>query len=105
MIIHNLSFHAEPGKTIAIVGPTGAGKTTIINLLMRFYDITSGKILVDNQEIMNITRDSLRSSYTMVLQDTWLFMVLFMKILFMEQKMPQWRKLLRLQRLQNSFFY
>ena len=73
MIIHNLSFHAEPGKTIAIVGPTGAGKTTIINLLMRFYDITSGKILVDNQEIMNITRDSLRSSYTMVLQDTWLF--------------------------------
>lgn len=101
MIIHNLSFHAEPGKTIAIVGPTGAGKTTIINLLMRFYDITSGKILVDNQEIMNITRDSLRSSYTMVLQDTWLFMVLFMKILFMEQKMPQWRKLLRLQRLQK----
>lgn len=73
MIIHNLSFHVEPGKTIAIVGPTGAGKTTIINLLMRFYDITSGKILVDNQEIMNITRDSLRSSYTMVLQDTWLF--------------------------------
>ena len=73
IIIHNLSFHAKPGKTIAIVGPTGAGKTTIINLLMRFYDINSGKILVDNQEIVNITRNSLRSSYTMVLQDTWLF--------------------------------
>lgn len=73
IIIHNLSFHAKPGKTIAIVGPTGVGKTTIINLLMRFYDINSGKILVDNQEIVNITRNSLRSSYTMVLQDTWLF--------------------------------
>lgn len=73
IIIHNLSFHAKPGKTIAIVGLTGAGKTTIINLLMRFYDINSGKILVDNQEIVNITRNSLRSSYTMVLQDTWLF--------------------------------
>ena len=73
IIIHNLSFHAKPGKTIAIVGPTGAGKTTIINLLMRFYDNNSGKILVDNQEIVNITRNSLRSSYTMVLRDTWLF--------------------------------
>ena len=73
MIIHNLSFHAKPGKTIAIVGPTGAGKTTIINLLMRFYDINSGQILVDNQEISSIIRDSLRASYTMVLQDTWLF--------------------------------
>lgn len=72
-IIKGLSFHAKPGQTIAIVGPTGAGKTTIINLLMRFYDVDSGKILIDGTEIHNITRESLRKSYTMVLQDTWLF--------------------------------
>lgn len=64
---------AEPGRTIAIVGPTGAGKTTIINLLMRFYDATSGSIYVDGCEIGEIKRDSLRRAYTMVLQDTWLF--------------------------------
>ena len=62
----------EPGKRIAIVGPTGCGKTTIINLLMRFYDVNSGKIAVDGQDIRDITRKSLRSSYGMVLQETWL---------------------------------
>ena len=72
-IIHNLSLHAKPGQTVAIVGPTGAGKTTIINLLMRFYDIDGGEINVDGSEIREVTRDSLRRSYTMVLQDTWLF--------------------------------
>lgn len=72
-IIHNLSLHAKPGQTIAIVGPTGAGKTTVINLLMRFYDINDGNIYVDGNDIRDMTRDSLRSSYTMVLQDTWLF--------------------------------
>ena len=72
-ILKNLSFHAEPGKLIAIVGTTGAGKTTIINLLMRFYDINSGSITVDNDNILDVTRDSLRKSYAMVLQDTWLF--------------------------------
>ncbi len=72
-IIHDLSFHAKPGSTIAIVGPTGAGKTTIINLLMRFYDVNSGSIFVDGKEMPNITRNSLRRAYTMVLQDTWLF--------------------------------
>ena len=72
-IIHNLSLHAKPGQTVAIVGPTGAGKTTIINLLMRFYDPNSGEIRVDGSEIREVTRDSLRKSYTMVLQDTWLF--------------------------------
>ena len=72
-ILHNVTVHAQPGKTIAIVGPTGAGKTTIINLLMRFYDVNEGAIYVDGEEIRQVTRDSLRGSYTMVLQDTWLF--------------------------------
>ena len=72
-ILHGLSLVAEPGKTVAIVGPTGAGKTTVINLLMRFYDADSGRITVDKNEIKNIKRDSLRAAYTMVLQDTWLF--------------------------------
>lgn len=72
-VLKNLNFHAKPGKMIAIVGTTGAGKTTIINLLMRFYDIDGGKITVDGNDIMGLTRDSLRKSYAMVLQDTWLF--------------------------------
>ncbi len=72
-ILHDLSFHARPGSLIAIVGPTGAGKTTIINLLMRFYDVSGGKVSVDGHEITNVTRESLRKAYTMVLQDTWLF--------------------------------
>lgn len=72
-IIHDLSLCAEQGKTVAIVGPTGAGKTTLINLLMRFYDIMSGEITLDENNLHMITRDSLRSSYAMVLQDTWLF--------------------------------
>lgn len=72
-ILKLLSVRANPGQTIAIVGPTGAGKTTIINLLMRFYDVNSGRILVDGHEIREVQRDSLRRAYTMVLQDTWLF--------------------------------
>ena len=72
-IITDLSFHAKPGSLTAIVGPTGAGKTTIINLLMRFYDVDSGMILVDGKDIRTLTRDSLRRAYSMVLQDTWLF--------------------------------
>lgn len=72
-ILHNLSFHAKPGSIIAIVGLTGAGKTTIINLLMRFYDVDGGTIKVDGTEVRDATRSSLRSAYTMVLQDTWLF--------------------------------
>ena len=72
-IIEKLNLHARPGSLTAIVGPTGAGKTTIINLLMRFYDVDGGKILVDGHDIRQLTRDSLRKAYTMVLQDTWLF--------------------------------
>ena len=73
VILKDFSMKAPKGSLIAIVGPTGAGKTTFINLLMRFYDIDSGKILVDGLNSTNITRKSLRSSYSMVLQDTWLF--------------------------------
>lgn len=72
-IIHNLDMKADAGKLVAIVGPTGAGKTTIINLLMRFYDVDEGQILVDGGEIRDYTRESLRKAYAMVLQDTWVF--------------------------------
>lgn len=72
-LIENFNLHAEPGKRIAIVGPTGCGKTTFINLLMRFYDVTSGTISIDGHPINEISRHSLRSSFGMVLQDTWLY--------------------------------
>ncbi len=72
-LIKNLNIDARPGQRIAIVGPTGAGKTTIVNLLMNFYDTDSGKIFVDGQDINSVTRDSLRKAFGMVLQDTWLF--------------------------------
>ena len=73
IILHDLNLDAQPGQQIAIVGPTGAGKTTIINLLMRFYDVNGGRILVDGGEIRDYTRSSLRGAYAMVLQDTWVF--------------------------------
>lgn len=73
VIIHDLNLHAKPGSLVAIVGPTGAGKTTIINLLMRFYDPQKGQILMEGRDSHDITRKSLRAAYTMVLQDTWLF--------------------------------
>lgn len=72
-VIEDLSMVAEPGSTVAIVGPTGAGKTTLVNLLMRFYDVDAGRILVDGIDITTVTRQSLRSRIGMVLQDTWLF--------------------------------
>ena len=71
-LIEGLNLHVNPGQRIAIVGPTGCGKTTIINLLMRFYDVDQGAICVENTDIRDITRKSLRTSYGMVLQDTWL---------------------------------
>ena len=72
-IIHDFSMKADAGKLIAIVGPTGAGKTTIINLLMRFYDVDEGSIMVEGEDIRGYTRESLRDAYAMVLQDTWVF--------------------------------
>lgn len=71
-LIENLNIKAKAGQRIAIVGPTGCGKTTLINLLMRFYDPTDGKITVDGKNVLNVTRKSLRKNYGMVLQDTWL---------------------------------
>ena len=72
-IIHDLSMRADAGRLIAIVGPTGAGKTTIINLLMRFYDVNAGSIAIDGTDIRGATRRSVRGAYAMVLQDTWVF--------------------------------
>jgi ATP-binding cassette subfamily B protein len=72
-LIEDLSLKVEPGHTVAIVGPTGAGKTTLVNLLMRFYDVTAGRITLDGVDVASMSRDELRSGIGMVLQDTWLF--------------------------------
>lgn len=72
-LIRDFNLDVKSGQTIAIVGPTGCGKTTMINLLMRFYDVNAGKITVDGKDIRSVTRDSLRGAFGMVLQDTWLF--------------------------------
>lgn len=71
-LIENFNLHVKPGQRVAIVGPTGCGKTTLINLLMRFYDVNSGQIKVSGHDIKNMTRESLRKNYGMVLQETWL---------------------------------
>ena len=71
-LIEDFNLHVKPGQRVAIVGPTGCGKTTLINLLMRFYDVNSGKITVSDHDIMHMTRNSLRANYGMVLQETWL---------------------------------
>ncbi|MGF1342097.1 ABC transporter ATP-binding protein [Streptomyces flavovirens] len=72
-LIEDLSLRVEPGQTVAIVGPTGAGKTTLVNLLMRFYEVTGGRITLDGVDVSKMSRDGLRSGIGMVLQDTWLF--------------------------------
>lgn len=72
-LIEDLSLSVEPGHTVAIVGPTGAGKTTLVNLLMRFYEVTGGRIVLDGTDVSTMSRDDLRSGIGMVLQDTWLF--------------------------------
>ena len=71
-LLHNLNLEVKPGQKIAIVGPTGCGKTTLINLLMRFYDVDAGQIAVSGQDMTGVTKDSLRTAYGMVLQETWL---------------------------------
>ena len=72
-VLHHIDFEAAPGQVMAIVGETGCGKTTLINLLMRFYDVTEGRILLDGKDIRQLKREELRRQFTMVLQDTWLF--------------------------------
>ncbi|WP_222856017.1 ABC transporter ATP-binding protein [Microbacterium jejuense] len=72
-LIHDLSFRVEPGQTVAIVGPTGAGKTTLVNLIMRFYELDGGRILLNGQDIATLTRRDIRAKTGMVLQDPWLF--------------------------------
>ena len=72
-VLKDFSLWAKPGQLVAIVGPTGAGKTTVINLLMRFYDTEEGECLVDGRDMYGMKRESLRRAYAMVLQDTWLF--------------------------------
>ena len=72
-LLQNININIKPGQRVAIVGPTGCGKTTVINLLMRFYDTTEGSIFISGHDIKQITRESLRNSFGMVLQDTWLF--------------------------------
>ena len=72
-VIHNFSLHVEPGMKVAIVGPTGAGKTTLVKLLMRFYELNSGMIKLDGLNIAELAREDLRSHFGMVLQDAWLF--------------------------------
>ena len=72
-IINNFNFKAKPGEKIAIVGPTGAGKTTIVNLLMKFYEINKGNILIDGVSTKELTRENIHDLFIMILQDTWLF--------------------------------
>ena len=91
-LIENLNLSAAKGQRIAIVGPTGCGKTTLINLLMRFYDVDSGSISVDGYDIRNITRKSLRSNYGMVLQDTWLKSGTIRENIVMGNRTPQTRR-------------
>ncbi|MHA6260139.1 ABC transporter ATP-binding protein [Sporosarcina sp. CAU 1771] len=73
LLIEDMNVHVSPGQTVAIVGPTGAGKTTLINLLMRFYELNSGTIKIDGQDTRSMSRENLRTTFGMVLQDTWLF--------------------------------
>jgi ATP-binding cassette, subfamily B, multidrug efflux pump len=72
-LVEDLSLLAQPGQTVAIVGPTGAGKTTLVNLILRFYELDAGRITLDGVDITTLTRDALREQIGMVLQDTWLF--------------------------------
>lgn len=96
-LIQDFNYEAKPGTMTAIVGKTGCGKTTLINLLMRFYDPQGGKITIDDVNIEDMNREDLRKMYGMVLQDSWLFKGLLKKILLMEkQKLVMKKSLKRL---------
>ena len=97
-LIEDFNLHVKSGQRVAIVGPTGCGKTTIINLLMRFYDVNSGTIKVSGHDIRKITRESLRDNYGMVLQETWLKKGTIRDNIIMGKLMPQMRKSLQQQR-------
>jgi len=104
-LIRNLNLEVKPGQRVAIVGPTGSGKTTVINLLMRFYDVDSGSIKVEGIDIRNITRQSLRENYGMVLQDTWLKSGTIRENITMENRTQRRRKsLLRQKPLMPQFY-
>ena len=94
-LIENFSFVAKPGQTVAIVGKTGAGKSTLVNLLMRFYDVNSGTITIDDYDITQIARDSLRKSFGMVLQDTVIRQVRYEKTYVTGSQMPVMKKSMR----------
>lgn len=101
IIIHDFCAKVKPGQKIAIVGPTGAGKTTMVKLLMRYYDVNSGAILLDDHNIRDFNRRELRDAFGMVLQDTWLFKGSIMENIRYGRSMPRMRRLLQRRRLQE----
>lgn len=98
ILMKDVSLSVRPGQKIAIVGSTGAGKTTLINLLMRFYEVNGGNILLDGKDIRTLSRANLRSCFGMVLQDTWLLKAPLQRTLPIASRMLPGRKSLRLQR-------
>ena len=103
LLMKDISFTVRPGQKIAVVGSTGAGKTTLINLLMRFYEVNGGRILVDGVSSVDMTRKGLRRNFGMVLQDTCCSGEPSPKILLMESRMLPEKRLLRLQSSQGGF--
>ena len=73
VVLDHVSFHVEPGQTIALVGPTGAGKSTIVNLVSRFYDVQEGRVMIDGRDVRSVTLESLRKQMGIMLQDTFIF--------------------------------
>ena len=102
-IIKGLSAHIKPGQRVAIVGPTGAGKTTLVNLLMRFYEINNGSIKIDDVDIRKMKRSDVRQMFGMVLQDTWLFKGPSKRTSATQSQTPPMRRLsLQLKRLRRT---
>ena len=106
VLMEDMNIYADPGQTIAIVGPTGAGKTTLVNLLMRFYEVNAGRILIDGVDITDLSRGDLRKLFGMVLQDTWLFHgTMRENIAYGSKETPLNRKSWRLQSRPCRSFY